>query len=172
MQQHFVQKQRALLQLLSMGVDLEDVEGDFKENEMTPGQVKQAFMDGVDGSQANVEDKIIHDEDDDDVRMAAIVYDSDDERKAHVWESRSRWQQKALNNAIEKELAENAANPKPWQKLHSKYVDEFVNKFCGFYSYESRPVAWKRVWHCYTNDQDAADEWPGLLLMHAFFFNF
>ena len=50
--------------------------------------------------------------------------------------------------------------PKPWKKIDSKYVDEFVAKFSGFYAFESRPIGWRRVWHCDTTQSEAQDEWP------------
>ena len=66
-------------------------------------------------------------------------------------------------NGHKKQFSENASNPKPWKKLHSKYVDEFVHKFCGFYPFESRPVAWKRMWHCNNTNTRASEMWPGIL---------
>ena len=151
-----------------MGVELDEVETEFKDDEMNPGQIKQAFADGVDGAQMNAEDKLNHDEDDEDIRMTAVVYDSDDDKaNDRRWGSRGKWVEKALTDFCENEKKNDV--PKPWKKLHSKFVDEFVRKFCGFYSYESRPVAWKRVWHCYTTDFDAPDSWPGKFTICAFF---
>ena len=160
-------KQRSKLQLMSMGVDLTHFEQSSDER-MTTKQIKQAFADGIDASQRNAQQKLSHhDEDDDSVRMAAIVYDSDDDQaNDRRWSSRLKWKENALAEFCANE--QKTANPKPWKKIDPKYADEFVAKFCGYYPFESRPIGWRRVWHCNTAKHKAQDEWPGVRALRSY----
>jgi len=156
-QQHTVYTQRAMLQLMSMGLELKEVEEKYDASDATQKLSQDALRSAFNKkpSDGHTPPPPLNST----KRKVAVVYDSDDEHAAdRMWKARRKVFETELDTFVADE--QKAANPKPYQKLHSKFADEFVRKFCGHYGYESRAVLWKRVWHCYTDDKDAEEQWP------------